>query len=192
MSNSLTEDYLRWLEPQIRDENDGLSNPNREFWGLLTLMYEKEFVWLESIPTDDNRMMDGLDLRVEFCREQRLMRDPTVRRFLDHDANGPEPPVSFLEVLIGLSRRLAFNAGGSAPGWAWILLANLGLHRMADPLSRRSANRANDIIDRCMWRNYSSNGRGGFFPLNNPQHDQTQVEIWYQMMAYIIEMPHEH
>jgi hypothetical protein len=85
---------------------------------------------------------------------------------------------------------LAFNAGGkNAPGWAWVLLNNLGLHRAADPLSRRSVKRVNDILDRCMWRTYSPDGRGGFFPLESPQQDQTEVEIWYQMMAYINELP---
>src|SRR5436190_15235985 len=72
MSSTLSEDYLRWLAPQIRDEQDGLSNPRREFWGLLELMYEKEFVTF--VPNDHNRCVDGLDLRLEFTRETRTGR----------------------------------------------------------------------------------------------------------------------
>ena len=64
-SNSdLTEDYLRWLEPQLRDEHD---NPGKTYWDLLNVMFEKEFTW--SISMDENRAVDGLDLRVEFAHE---------------------------------------------------------------------------------------------------------------------------
>lgn len=173
------------MGPQIRDEQDGLSNPRHEFWGLLELMYEKEFVPL--VNNDHNRCVDGLDLRLEFCRELRTgRRSPVLRAFLDRDR--PDPPSSFLEVLIGLSRRVEFNAGGNAPGWAWVLLSNLDLHRMADPLTRAKARRANQILDRCIYREYAPDGSGGFFPLSQPQEDQTAVELWYQMAAYTIEI----
>jgi len=39
-----------------------------------------------------------------------------------------------------------------------------------------------------IWRDYHADGRGGFFPLTNPDTDQTKVEIWYQMNAYVTEM----
>lgn len=185
MSKSLVEDYLRWLAPQIR-EDDGLSNPNREFWGLLTAMAEKEFIW--HVPNDGNRKVDGLFLRNEFCDEQRIRRSGReVRVFLDKE--NPYPAASFLEVLIGISRRLAFMAGGkNAPGWAWVLLKNLNLHRMADPVSRSNARRVDDILDTCIHRTYSPDGTGGFFPLEHPFEDQTRVEIWYQMAGYVNEM----
>lgn len=176
-SHPLVEDYLRWLAPQIRDENDGLSNPNREFWGLLTVMFQTQFA--APNPNDDNRMVDGKDLRTEFCYAQHIR----VGSLADLG------PASFLEVLIGLSKRMTFNAGRtSAPGWAWILLSNLGLHRMYDPLSRAKARRVNDILEQCIWRQYAPDGRGGFFPLRDPREDQRNVEIWYQMSAYIAEL----
>lgn len=181
-SHSLSEDYLRWLAPQIRGEDDG--NPNRTYEGLLTIMDEKEFVW--RIPYDDNRIGDGLGLRVEFCYEQNIPKQSTGQ-FLNTQV--PVPPCSFLEVLIALSRRLAFAAGGSADGWAWVLMNNLELHRITDPVGRGKARRANDILDTCIWRGYAPNGVGGFFPLTRPIEDQRQVEIWYQMAAYIDEYP---
>jgi len=188
MSDRLTEDYLRWLAPQIRDENDGLSHPDREYGDIMTIMYEKEF--LGPVPNDYNRMVDGLGLRVEFCHDNGIptsaRRDPVLRAFL-HKSH-PDPPCSFLEVLIGLSRRLAFAAGGSAPGRAYQLMSNLGIHRMVDPVSKRSANKANDILERCIQRTYTPDGVGGFFPLENANEDQTEVELWYQMAAYITEV----
>jgi hypothetical protein len=107
MSSSLTEDYLRWLAPQIRDEQDGLSHPEREFTGLISLMFDMEFY--ELVPMDRNRIEDGISLRIEFCNERDISTNS-----LDYLGPG-----RFLEVLIALSRRLAFNAGGSnAPDWA--------------------------------------------------------------------------
>src|SRR4051794_23515906 len=48
MTDPLAEDYLRWLVPQVRDEQD------QQYWDLFSIMFEKEF---ESfIPNDDNRM----------------------------------------------------------------------------------------------------------------------------------------
>jgi hypothetical protein len=177
--NPLVEDYLRWLASQIRDEDDG--NPHRTYDGLCVIMFEKQFI--ERIPNDDNRIGDGLDLRVEFCHERHIPLGETGA-FLDKGV--PDPPCSFLEVLIGLSRRLAFAAGGSnAPGWAWVLMHNLELHRITDPVGRGKARRAHDILDTCIWRNYEPNGVGGFFPLKRPTEDQREVELWYQMAAYI-------
>lgn len=179
-NHPLSGDYLNWLAPQIRGEGDG--HPGRTYDGLLEIMYEKEFI--ELVPNDSNRIGDGLDLRLDFGRQTGLLLESSVGSFLDKSA--PLPPCSFLEVLVALSRRVAFTAGGvDAPGWAWVLMFNLQLHRITDPVGRAKARRADDILDRCIWRNYAFNGEGGFFPLESPTEDQTQVEIWYQMSAYI-------
>lgn len=175
MSNPLAEDYLRWLEPQIRDEND-----EQTYWDLLSIMYEKEFVWF--IPNDDNRLGDGLDLRTEFCHAQHI-RVSALRDL---------GPCSFLEVLIGLSRRLAFAAGGTASGWAWQLLCNVKLQRMNDPISRRQVDRINVALDQVIWRTYEPDGHGGLFPLSWCDEDQRKVELWYQMSAYINEIHPEY
>lgn len=177
-NDQLIEGYLRWLEPQLRDGRD--NRGNKVYWDLLNLMFEKEFVVVN--PMDENRAVDGCDLRVEFSREKRLR--PNALEGLGS--------CSFLEVLIGLSRRVAFAAGGTAPGWAWTLLDNLELLRMSDPLSRFKARKANEIVDAVIHRNYMPDGTGGFFPLAWPDDDQTRVELWYQMHAYISELHPEH
>jgi hypothetical protein len=179
-SHPISGDYLPWLASQIRGEDDG--HPGRTYDALVTIMFEKEFVWL--VPNDDNRKADGLALRRVFCNEYNIpMGD--ISEFLDKER--PNPPCSFLEVLIGLSRRLEFNAGGSANRWAWVLMHNLELHRITDPVGRAKARRAHAILDRCIWRHYDPDGRGGFFPLAHATEDQRQVEIWYQMAEYISE-----
>lgn len=175
--DQLKEDYLRWLEPQLRDEH---GNPRKTYWDLLNVMFEKEFIFV--VPMDDNRIADGLDLRVEFARERRLR--PYALNSLG--------PCSFLEVLIALSRHLAFTAGGEAPGWAWQLLGNLELHRMTDPLTRPKHRKVQEVMDTVIWRTYAPDGTGGFFPLAFSDDDQTKIELWYQLNAYVEELHPEH
>lgn len=178
MTSSLTEDYLRWLVPQIGERH-------REYGDLLALMFEKEFKKVESVPNDENRMVDGLDLRLWFCLEKGLRE-----QFPDKAPTDLIPgPCSFLEVLIGLSKRLAFSAGGDPQGWAWRLVDNLELHRFKDPITKEKAKQVDDILEACIGRTYKPNGQGGFFPLAWADEDQTQVELWYQMSAFIREIP---
>lgn len=169
--------YLHWLEPQVREEG----HQSRTYSDLLSLMHAKEFVWL--VPNDDNRIVDGLDVRREFLREAKTPNDLSIEAF---------GPVSVLEVLIGLSRRMAFVAEGSAEGWAWQFLGNLELHRMSDPLSRIEVAQVDDVLESLIWRTYNVDGTGGFFPLAKPEEDQTQVELWYQMCAYVEEIHPEY
>jgi hypothetical protein len=169
-------DYIRWLEIQLRDEDSG----GRSYLDLANAMFAKEFAAI--MPMDANRMVDGLDLRVEYAHLEHM--NPNRMKFLG--------PCSFLEVLVGLSRRLAFNAGGQAPGWAWQLLCNLELDRMSDPLTTPRLQRAEAIMDNVIRRTYSPDGTGGFFPLNDPDDDMTRIELWYQMHAYISELHPEH
>jgi hypothetical protein len=175
MSNPLTEDYLRWLGPQIRDEEKFPT-----YWDLFRIMFEKEFEW--KIPNDHNRLEDGLDLRAEFCYANRI-RAGSLRKL---------GQARFLEVLIALSRRMSFAASGSAQGWAWQFVTNLELNRMSDPLTRRKFLKVNDSLDTVIQRTYTPDGVGGFFPLTRPDEDQTQKEIWYQMAAYIAELNPDH
>jgi len=173
---TLREDYLRWLEPQFREETD---NPGKSYWDLINLMFEREFGWVDSIPKDENRVVDGRDLRLYFTREQNLR--PSALDFLG-------PGSSFLEVLIALSKHMAFIAGGSAPGWAWHLVTNLELDRMSDPLSVPKRKKVEGILDTVIERTYSPSGQGGFFPLTWPEEDMTQIELWYQMNIYVSEL----
>jgi hypothetical protein len=181
-NHPLAEDYLRWLAPQIRDEND--NGLDHAYWDLLVIMFDKEYPLqaAQLVPNDDNRLGDGLDLRVEFC----------YARHVRQGALADLGPCSFLEILIGLSRRLAFNVGGPPSGWAWTLLCNLELRRMTDPLSSYKARKIHNILDGCIWRNYQPDGTGGFFPLAWPEEDQRNVELWYQMAAWINELHPEH
>jgi hypothetical protein len=164
--NQIDQNYYEWLTTQIGIPNE------QTYFDLFERMHNLEFVW--TVPNDNNRLQDGLDLRLEFLRGTRHSL------FLGG--------ATFLEVLIALSRRVAFIGGGDPYIWAWKLLKNLRLNKSYDPLRDEKSNKVNDILDAVIWRTYERDGRGGFFPLKHSVEDQTKVEIWYQMNAYVIEM----
>lgn len=170
---SLLEIYIGWLGSQAGAERPPESG---SYSDLIKLLGSKEFVWL--VPHDNNRMADGLDVRWEFYEETGL--------------TGELGPVSVLEILVALSRRLAFIAGGAAPGWAWQLICNLELNKFKNPIGIRRKATIDEILETLIWRTYSSDGQGGFFPLAWPYHDQRDVELWYQMEYYADEIHPEY
>lgn len=91
------------------------------------------------------------------------------------------------ELLVGLSRRLSFEAEGRVHQWFWILLNNIGLAGCNDK-AEWDDKEVDAILDQVICRTYKPDGRGGLFPLNKPTQDQTQVELWYQLQAYILEL----
>lgn len=166
MTNQIDYDYFNWLISQVDIQT------RNTYTYVFERMHNLEFVW--TVPNDDNRVQDCFDLRVEFLYE--------------HDGFLNLAGATVLELLISVSRRVEFTAGGDAPLWAWRLLKNLKLTKMPDPVTDKEAERIDEILHALVWRTYDYSGRGGFFPLRNAKEDQTQVEIWYQLNAYVIEM----
>ena len=173
MKEPLDEQYLTWLYSRIGSTK--VTNPTRTYWSLFKQLYQKEFVWL--VPNDDNRVEDGRDLRYAFLEEAGLKHV---------DPNWMGLGCSVLEMLIALSERMAFEADGQARTWFWHLLDNIGLGGYTDA-KQDCAEDIEDVVDRVIWRNYEPDGRGGLFPLENPASDQREVEIWYQLCAYLLE-----
>jgi hypothetical protein len=173
----LEELYFTWLYRQVA--NPDIADPSLTYWKLLKELFTKEFVWL--IPNDDNRIEDGKDLRIQFAHEEGL---DAVE---DIEVEWAELGCSVLELMIGISNRLTFEAGATTHYWFWKLMENLGINRYSDDwrLPRRHVEK---ILDRVIFRNYRADGQGGFFPLKHPDQDQRKVELWYQMAAYILEL----
>ncbi|QJD49636.1 hypothetical protein HWD32_gp60 [Gordonia phage Secretariat] len=175
----LDELYFEWLYGQVAAVSQ--KNPARTYWCLLRLLHKTEFVWI--VANDDNRMEDGRDLRREFIEE--------------YDLDEPENDwltigCSMLEMLISLSRRLSFEDDeeeDTTIEWFWHLLANIGLRVFNDEqlVTTEQEEFVVHILEEVIWRNYHSNGRGGLFPLRNPQENQRDVELWYQLSSYLME-----
>lgn len=168
----LDELYFRWLYSQVGSVK--LKNPARTYWTVLRQLFTKEFVWI--IPNDDNRLEDGRDLRAEFAEQEDV----------DPDQEWLYLGCSMLEMLIALSRRLSFEDDKPAVEWFWELMENIGLRGLNDK-TKPTQQDIDEILDDVIWRTYEVDGTGGLFPLRNPDQDQREVEIWYQLSAYLQE-----
>lgn len=174
MGEPLDEQYLRWLYHQVASLR--FKNPARTYWSLVKQLHCKPFVWL--VPNDDNRVEDGRDLRYEFIKECDVEAD---EEWLSLEC-------SMLEMLIGLSRRLAFESKGSARDWFWEMIENMDLKQLNDfYYDSEAPEQVDRAMDNVIWRTYNSDGSGGLFPLQNPEEDQTDVELWYQLSSYLAE-----
>lgn len=174
MSDQLDQPYFEWLYSLINPLNQ--KNPHRTYWKLFRCLYSTMFTW--SVPNDDNRVEDGRDLRIKFLDERQIPLE-------DVDPDWLEMECSFLEMLIGLSERASFITSEDKSHWFWTLLKNIGLRQFND--SRHIPKSVQATLDCVVQRKYSWNGSGGLFPLKHADRDQTGVELWYQLHAYIAE-----
>lgn len=175
MTPELPDDaYLRWLYRQVASVR--FKDPNRTYWSLLRQLYVTEFVWF--VANDDNRLEDGRELRQEFIEEEKIQY--VNEEWLDLGC-------SMLEMLIALSRRLAFDTVGEARGWFWHLLKNIELDQMNDAVRPYPEAEIDEVLRVVIFRLYRDDGHGGLFPLKNARQDQTKVELWYQLSAYLLQ-----
>lgn len=173
-NKTLDEQYFVWLYGQVASIRN--RNPVRSYWELLRSLYSHKFIW--NVPNDDNRVADGLDLREKWLEESGAERD---RNWLELEC-------SMLEMLIALSHHLGFQTSEEPMEWFWRMLDNLELRQYNDNVfNSRIPEIIDDTVDMINERTYNPNGYGGLFPLQRPDRDQTKVEIWYQMAAYLQE-----
>jgi len=170
------EEYFKWLYGQIAYPK--VKNPARTHWAFAKHLYTREFLWF--VPNDDNRAEDGRDLRMEFVQ---LVDE--VHPYDDWMHRG----CSMLELLVALSRQLAFLSSGNAREWFWEMVENLGIsisHTSDSHYNHEIQEQVDDALNRVIFRTYGANGDGGLFPLVDPKKDQRGVEIWYQLNSYLV------
>lgn len=148
--------------------DDKVGRPSSRYSRVMKALYQTQFeVVLER---DDNRVADCIAARDHFLKRRSMA------------------PISVLEVMIELTNELSFLEDGSPAEWFWELFQNLGLDRFPDAGWRAYDSRGVDeIIRRVNRRTYKPSGHGGLFPLSNPTEDQRDVELWYQLNAWLIE-----
>lgn len=172
---TLDERYLEWLYSLVASVKT--RHKHRTFWSLFRQLDETIFVGI--VPHDENRVADAQDLRYEFLAAEEDEQG---------DLDWMRSPCSMLELLIILSRALAFEMDDKPETWFWHLIEVLGLEQFND---RAYDDHAQEVIanalDRVIWRTYEPSGQGGLFPLRNHQRDQRKVELWYQLNAYLLE-----
>lgn len=140
-------------------------------------LFKTEFVWL--VPNDDARVSDGIELRREFLHDAEIS---------EVDPHWMDQGCSFLEMLIALARRLAFQMDDHVGSCFWMLIANLGLDECNDTYNRNLERLVGEVTDQVTFRTYAADGRGGLFPVKHSEYDQRKLEIWYQMQEYIMEL----
>jgi hypothetical protein len=149
------------------------------YMNLCGQLYKTKFEWF--IPNDDNRINDGFDLRDEFSALSSLEINE-----IDNDVSYSD--ISVLEVLIALCYRVSYDSTLSVNDCFWEFIHNLDLQKYTDNhYSKSSYNQIHRKVHRFINREYLPDGTGGLFPLKNPKENQQNVELWFQMSAYLIE-----
>lgn len=172
--------YFSWLSEPL------LKKRKKRYFLLLEKLHTIPFIW--KVPNDDNRIKDGENLRQEYIDEKNLgLYEMTVLL---------RNKCSVLEALIGIAVRIddimdtmEWDSQEYCKEWFWELCNNLGLLEYSDD-NWEHANGTifvRDIVQNMMLRNYTREGLGGLFPLKKTKTDQRNVEIWYQMNAYLQE-----
>lgn len=139
----------------------------------------KTFTWI--IPMDENRALDGMNLRTRFI-------DIYPNSELDF-----ERECSILEMMIALSMRcedyiMQDERYGNRTGeWFWNMILSLGLTGMTDTNFNKGF--VEEVLFRFITRDYGANGAGGLFTILNPHIDMRRIEIWHQLNWYLEEVP---
>lgn len=175
MNGTINDRYFEWLYAHVGSVRN--NNPSRSYWNLLRKMYTTKFYWF--VHNDDNRVLDALELRVEF-----LHRWGTE----DVDVTWIHDDVSILEMLIALGRRAAYEGGKESADWFWEMVKNLELRDYTDAVYEISIEEeVVEVLQRLNDRKYERDGQGGLFPLKDARQDQRLVELRYQLSAYLLE-----
>ncbi len=169
---TLDGEYFVWLCRQVGVVRRRARKDN--YYNIMKMLYTKEFVWI--ILKDENRAAEGLELRREFLEDRGFTPDPS---FLELGCD-------MLELFVGLARRFEYLWDAPISDRFWFLMGSLGLEAFNDSVSIPEE-LVLDRLDRFMWRQYDYDGTGGLFPLKNPQQDQRNVELWFQMNYWSME-----
>lgn len=170
--------YFDWLCIKV---GINANNPKRMYTRLAEALHRLTFKAV--IDDDENRAMDGLQLRVDFMEAHGTLGSSTNRG-----------RCTMLEMIVALAKRINYLMGSEnnphhTGYWFFKIVENLGLMKLDDDRYDilNGDFYVQDAADRLIFRLYDEDGKGGMFPLNNPSNDQRTVEIWYQMQAWLIE-----
>lgn len=172
----LNAQYFNWMVDKIYDR---AHCKRKTYIKLLHFLHDSAFTYI--IDMDENREIEGLDLRVTFGDEHGYSR-----AFMD--ANMTQP-CSILEMMVALTVHCEDHImsdpeiGDRTGIWFWGMIDNLGLSPYDD--LNFNEHLVENIVFRFLNRRYAPNGEGGLFTVRNCSKDLRVVEIWYQMCWYL-------
>lgn len=180
--NYLLDLYFKWMCSVAFPDGHIRSH----YHNALQLLNTINFTYL--IDLDENRMLDGLDLRYHFSYGTKIPYEYVSKELNDI-------PCSVLEVMVALALRCEnsimsnSNYGDRTSEWFWKMFTNLGLDKYPDEIWNESICQiATGIIHRFLQREYEPDGTGSLFRFNSPAFDMRNVEIWDQMCLYMSEI----
>lgn len=154
---------------------------DQEHVKLLSYLDSIDFTYI--LPMDENREIDGEDLRQRFALEQGISYDDIPRLVRDGAC-------SVLEMMVALALRCEesimhdVEKGNRTYIWFWQMIQSLNID-MSDWFFDEDV--AAEHIDIFLNRDYSPKGDGGLFYIESPKRDLRDVEIWYQMNWFLNE-----
>lgn len=153
-------DYFEWLCSRI-----GLYSPETNYYSkLVDLLFNIDFRY--DVPMDENRMLDGLDLRCQWADDVGAIGDIFG-----------DKPCSVLEALAALSFRVEDDIIGDTTQMIfWQFLWNIGLRWATD----RALTDKGDIEE---VRNVVDEWMDGDRSITEYYNDGR--EIWYQVMGWL-------
>lgn len=176
MVESIKNLYFEWMT-KIAISDERLRN---EYSNLLEALNNITFYF--TIPLDENRAVDGADLRYRFGNELNINTED-----IQHHIDNRE--CSMLEMMVALAVRGEehimedSDIGNQTTCWFMDMLTSL---KLTDTTNNNFDIRwVEYCIDRLLNHDYESNGEGGLFTVQNPRQDMRHVDIWYQMMWYL-------
>lgn len=157
----------------------GLGQDVRYYEQLCKVLHDTDFQYI--LDMDENRIVDGLELRRAFFSENGINMEDSV--------NYATKPCSVLEMMIALAQRccdtiLEDGSGSDYTGEFFrLMLQNLGL--LVWPDTHFNINKVDDILETFIDRKYEPDGKGGLFYIPDCRTDLRNVEIWNQAMWYL-------
>lgn len=180
MITTLRNDYFEWMYQLVCDDHYIRRSSYRE---LCSMLDNLDFEY--TIPMDENRYEDGIDLRYRFGYEHEL-EGSVIATELDYR------PCSVLEMMVALALRCEehimtnIDTGDRTSKWFRNMLRSLGLYDITD--DNFDYRVVKEKIDILLNHDYEPDGRGGLFTIRHANYDMRRAEIWKQAMWYFNEM----
>lgn len=176
----IREEYFIWLIDSI--SLGKYKSKRRQFEKVLKRLYEREFTYIN--PHDFNRAQDGIECRWHYASLTGQKEDFDI---LELCLGGP---CTILEMMVALSDKcyclMGEDYSEDRSFWFWSMMDNLGL---TVNKTQWSNDYVDLILDDFLERRYEPNGRGSLFLIRDTKgKDMRDVEIWYQMCAYLNEI----
>lgn len=168
--------YFDWICSMICDSR----HRKTQYRKLLEHLNDVPF--LAILEMDENRSVDGINMRYRFGRDCGY-DDRIIASLLD------DHPCSILEMMAALAIRCEehimedSDMGNRTGQWFWSMVNSLGLVTMSNDFYNSSY--VDNVLQRFINREYRPDGEGGLFIVRNSGQDMRDIEIWYQLCMYL-------